>query len=104
MDELGIFLWSNMNAYNPRPLKPLSATDEPKMVSMMPRIKLVDDFVDLDELDDLETLEIEEFKSKDNIENCLTVSGLPNSRWVSLINLKLIKMRNKVKIGSFSHN
>lgn len=39
---------------------------------------------------------IEEYVSPTVIDGCLSVSGLPNSRWLSLINLKLIKSRNRV--------
>ena len=39
---------------------------------------------------------IDEYVSPTVIDGCLTVSGLPNSRWLSLINLKLIKSRNRV--------
>ena len=39
---------------------------------------------------------IDEYVSPTVIDGCLSVSGLPNSRWLSLINLKLIKSRNRV--------
>ena len=37
-----------------------------------------------------------EYKSPEYIDGCLSVTGLPNSRWLALINLRIIKSRNKV--------
>jgi len=98
VDELGIFLWSNINAYNPRPLKPIEVESSAPIVSLLPRVK-IDEMIEISENEtELENVEIEmDYKSPASIQDCLTVSGLPNSRWISLINLKLIKMRNKVK-------
>jgi len=64
------------------------------MVSMLPQVKVTDelDFVGEDEIKDMD----DEYKSPEVIDDCVTVTGLPNSRWISLVNLKLIKERNKV--------
>ena len=66
---------------------------------MLPRVQIADNLADenLVDLEDENDIKISKYESPEQIENCLTVSGLPNSRWISLVNLKLIKQRNKVK-------
>lgn len=93
-DEIGVFLWSNIQAFDPRPVRVIDESEVPEMVSMLPQVKVTDelDFVGEDEIKDMD----DEYKSPEVIDDCVTVTGLPNSRWISLVNLKLIKERNKV--------
>jgi U3 small nucleolar RNA-associated protein 21 len=93
-DEIGVFLWSNIQAFDPRPVRVIDESEVPKMVSMLPQVKVTDelDLVEEDESKDVD----DEYESPEVIDDCVTVTGLPNSRWISLVNLKLIKERNKV--------
>lgn len=93
-DEIGVFLWSNIQAFDPRPVRSIDESEVPKMVSMLPQVKVTDE-VDLAEEDESKDMD-DEYKSPEVIDDCVTVTGLPNSRWISLVNLKLIKERNKV--------
>lgn len=88
-----------MNSFNPRPLKPLDPSETATKVSLLPRVQIADNLADenLVDLENENDIKITKYESPEQIENCLTVSGLPNSRWISLVNLKLIKQRNKVK-------
>lgn len=97
VDELGVFLWSNINSYNPRPLKPIDINSAAPAVSMLPRVKIEDTLAEVD-MEQEEAGEICEYESPNRIDDYLTVSGMPNSRWISLVNLKLIKLRNKVRV------
>ena len=49
----------------------------------------------LDVTEDVE--DMEESWNKDQIENLVTLSGLPQARWQNLYNLEVIKARNKPK-------
>ena len=96
MDETGIFLWSNAHAYNAKMLKPVDSDSVPPTLSLLPTVKLEEEESEFT-LEEEETKEEIEYQSPSQISECSSVSGLPNSRWVELINLKLIKLRNKVQ-------
>lgn len=106
VDELGIYLWSNLTLYSIVELKPLPSYYEPKELKL-PTIRKEDE---IDEEDEEQQEQFEEivldndeemsedvvFKSPDQIsEELITLSTLPQSKWKNLINLDLIKKRNK---------
>ena len=70
---------------------------------MLPKIQLADNIGDesILPLDEENDLKFSKYESPEQIGDCLSVSGLPNSRWISLVNLKLIKQRNKVSCSAF---
>lgn len=96
VDFLGIFLWSNKTLYAHTTLKALSPEEEPPLMKLPENI---DDFVDSDNIDDVYIKEEDvEFKSPEQINSELvTLSGLANSRWQNLLNLDVIRKRNKPK-------
>ena len=57
---------------------------------------LFDELTETDEDEDKEETQSDQYQSPQYIDGCLTVTGLPNSRWLALINLRIIKSRNKV--------
>ena len=92
VDYLGIFLWSNRTLYNKVTLKALSPDDEPALM-VLPEVIRQEN-----EVDAIEETAAPEFLSPEQIsEELITLSGLPTSRWQNLLNLDVIKMRNKPK-------
>jgi len=95
VDYLGIFLWSNRTLYSHVSLCPISATAE------VPLLKLPTTLGELQEgveggtdLDDSQP----EFKSSDQISNDLvTLSLVASSRWKNLLDIDIVKKRNKPK-------
>ncbi|KAM5192789.1 LOW QUALITY PROTEIN: WD repeat-containing protein 36 [Mantella aurantiaca] len=97
VDELGIFLWSNKSLFSLVSLRPLPSDYEP-IVVMLPGAT--------DEIEGKNELEVREDHSEDIMEyespeqleeNLVTLSLLPESRWKNLLNLDVIKRRNKPK-------
>merc|ERR1711892_924414 len=97
VDELGVYLWSNAHAYDPRPLRPIDPDTPVQLLSNLPQMKaLLDELTETAEEESESTKDQLEYQSPRYIDGCLTVTGLPNSRWLALINLRTIKSRNKV--------
>nr|XP_022919949.1 WD repeat-containing protein 36 [Onthophagus taurus] len=94
VDYLGIFLWSNKSLYSRVNFKALSEDDEPNLVEL-PQVQRDD----LNEVkDEIIEEDTDEFKSPEQInKELITLSGLPTSRWQNLLNLDVIKKRNKPK-------
>lgn len=95
VDNLGIYLWSNKTLYNIIALRPLPADYQPA-VTVLPGACQ----------QDLKTSDIEtevqdqmiEYESSEQLgEQLVTLSLLPESRWKNLLNLDVIKKRNKPK-------
>lgn len=92
IDRLGIFLWSNRTLYSKVTLKAISPETNP------PLITLPDTQYDVIEDDSTYDSEKDEFLSSDQIsKELVTLSGLSTSRWQNLLNLDIIKTRNKPK-------
>lgn len=92
--HLGIFLWTNKLLFNNITLKAINIDEEPEL------IKLPECCQDYSDENNLKSLEEEEsdFISKEQLDSRLiTYSGLPSSRWANLIDLHIIKKRNKPK-------
>lgn len=92
VDSLGIFLWLNKTVYVKITLKALTPMENPPLV-MIPEISQRS--ISTEE----ETNEIEDsYVSPEQIsENLITLSGLSSSRWQNLLDIDLIKKRNKPK-------
>jgi U3 small nucleolar RNA-associated protein 21 len=95
VDYLGIFLWTNRTLYSKVSLKALTPCDEPELMSFPECLSERKD----EELEIEDSSEEPDFVSPEQLSNDLvTLSGLPSSRWQNLLNLDLIKMRNKPKL------
>ncbi|XP_055956682.1 WD repeat-containing protein 36 [Patella vulgata] len=96
VDNVGVYLWSNMTLYSFVSLRPLEQTYEPKIM-VMPGTNIEKD-VKEESSDDEEEEELNFYKTPEQISNELvTLSLLPNSRWQNLLSLDIIKARNKPK-------
>ena len=100
--DLGIYLWSNKSLYGQLNLKPLSTEDKPILIRM-PAVMRTTEGDDLcSELEAMDIVEEDseaaaERWSKAQIDDLVTLSGLPPARWQNLHNLDVIKARNKPK-------
>ncbi|XP_049871276.1 WD repeat-containing protein 36 [Pectinophora gossypiella] len=94
--ELGVFLWANRLLYERVFLKPIdrSAVD-------IPRLKLPNTAPEKPSIEDIGAIDLgeePEYKSPVQIsEELITLSGQPTSRWLNLLNLDVVKRRNKPK-------
>ncbi|XP_068103463.1 WD repeat-containing protein 36 [Hyperolius riggenbachi] len=96
VDDLGIYLWSNKSLFTLISLRPIPLDYEPAVV-MLPGAS--------DEIEETEA-EVQEDSSEDMMEyespeqlgeELVTLSLLSESRWKNLLNLDVIKRRNKPK-------
>nr|XP_056704730.1 WD repeat-containing protein 36 [Euleptes europaea] len=95
VDDLGIYLWSNRSLYSLVSLRPLPADHEPSVV-MLPGTSPAED-VDVAEEEETSD-EMIEYDSPEQLgETLVTLSTLPESRWKNLLNLDVIKKKNKPK-------
>ena len=106
VDDLGIYLWSNKTMYSHVSLRPLSSKTTPTLTQLpTTRITQLDEIsYDITEEAKNETDNLVEPKMsmEDISEKCtpladglVTLSSLPKSRWSNLLNLDVIKQRNK---------
>ncbi|MEE6459806.1 hypothetical protein FKM82_000744 [Ascaphus truei] len=96
VDDLGIYLWSNKSLFSLISLRPLPANFEPTEV-MLPG---TNEMQDADTVEDVEVAneDMMEYESPEQLgEQLVTLSLLPESRWKNLLNLDVIKQRNKPK-------
>ncbi|EEZ98071.1 WD repeat-containing protein 36 [Tribolium castaneum] len=93
VDYLGIFLWTNRTLYSKVSLKALTPSVQPPLVAFPECLtEHHEEKSEVEESDDLE------FISPEQISNDLvTLSGFAASRWQNLLNLDVIKKRNKPK-------
>ncbi|KAL1506183.1 hypothetical protein ABEB36_005590 [Hypothenemus hampei] len=92
VDYLGIFLWTNKTLYQKVTLKALSPDEEPPLINLPEVLQEYKEEMP-DEIDDEP-----EFKSPEQLsEDLLTLSGLSTSRWQNLLNIDIIKQRNRPK-------
>lgn len=102
VDQLGLYLWSNRTLYSHISLRPLSSVPE-----TIPKVTLPASSADelqSSQNDDEELLhggdndEEPEFTSPDQLaEDLITLSLVSNARWQNLLNIDLVKKRNKPK-------
>lgn len=87
-DLLGIYLWFNKTLYTHVSLRPI--TEEDQIVEPLPLTGINQDSfqcpIDNDN---------DEYVSKDQIENTITMSGFNDARWQNILNLDAVKNRNK---------
>ncbi|XP_007486659.1 WD repeat-containing protein 36 isoform X2 [Monodelphis domestica] len=95
VDNLGIYLWSNISLYSLVSLRPLSADHVPTIVMLPGTCHIQEEFSeDIEGPND----EIIDYDSPEQLnEQLLTLSLLPESRWKNLLNLTVIKKKNKPK-------
>lgn len=89
-DCLGIYLWFNKTLYTNISLRPISEDQENQLTESLPltginqnSIECPVDYVTDDNV------------SKEQIENMITMSGLDDARWQNILNLDIVKKRNK---------
>ncbi|KAF7281628.1 hypothetical protein GWI33_004488 [Rhynchophorus ferrugineus] len=93
VDYLGIYLWTNKTLYQKVTLKSLSPEENPPLIELPEVLQECSDEHIKDEGE-----ETPEFVSPEQIsKDLLTLSGLSTSRWQNLLNLDIIKQRNKPK-------
>nr|XP_025147926.1 WD repeat-containing protein 36 isoform X2 [Bubalus bubalis] len=96
VDHLGVYLWSNISLYSVVSLRPLP-TDYVPSVVMLPGTCQTQD-VELSEETVEPSEEMIEYDSPEQLnEQLVTLSLLPESRWKNLLNLDVIKKKNKPK-------
>ncbi|XP_060525873.1 WD repeat-containing protein 36 [Cylas formicarius] len=92
VDNLGIFLWTNRTLYQKITLRGLEPAEEPPLVQLP---EVYQEFVPEEKQ---EAADEPEFLSPEQISRDLvTLSGLPTSRWQNLLQVDVIKQRNKPK-------
>ncbi|KAL4822414.1 hypothetical protein H8958_004934 [Nasalis larvatus] len=96
VDHLGIYLWSNISLYSVVSLRPLPADYVPSVV-MLPGTCQTQDVEESEETVEPSD-EMIEYDSPEQLnEQLVTLSLLPESRWKNLLNLDVIKKKNKPK-------
>lgn len=89
---LGVSLWSNRTLYNHVPLRPVKLTDD------MPLVLLPSTMVQAAEEAPVLEEEVDEVSElSEQIRDLVTLSTLDSSKWRNLLNLDVIKQRNKPK-------
>ena len=95
--DLGIYLWVNKTLYEHITLSPISKNSQPVKLSLPSNLALPtedDETVEAMETDESES----EFASPDQIsDDLITLANLPGSRWLNLLQLDVIKAKNKPK-------
>ncbi|XP_061425838.1 WD repeat-containing protein 36 [Lethenteron reissneri] len=103
-DHLGIYLWSNRSMYTHVSLRPLPADYEPRTEALPGgaahggdvAVREDEDFGD--DVDGGDEAMVSEFHSPEQLsESLVTLSSVPESRWKNLLNLDVIRKRNKPK-------
>ncbi|XP_043269880.1 WD repeat-containing protein 36 [Venturia canescens] len=98
--NLGIHLWSNKTLYSHVSLKAISPNAPVPMIGLPRSTKEIDLESDLEELSVIEKEDENEEKyvSPEQLDaDLITMSSLANSRWQNLLNIDIVKKRNKPK-------
>ncbi|KAM4707414.1 WD repeat-containing protein 36 [Discoglossus pictus] len=96
VDDLGIYLWSNKSLFSLISLRPLPANYEPSIVMLPGTCEMQD--AETVEDEDEHNEDLMEYESPEQLgEQLVTLSLLPESRWKNLLNIDVIKQRNKPK-------
>lgn len=89
--NVGIFLWSNRMLYSYVSLKAISKDD------MIPEIGLPGSSIEAEKIDDV-IVEEPDYVSPDQLDSDLiTMSAVAQSRWQNLLDIDIVKRRNKPK-------
>ncbi|KAK6627753.1 hypothetical protein RUM44_010232 [Polyplax serrata] len=90
VEYLGVFLWANRTLYEHVTLKPIKNLNKIPLLAL-PSVatEVVEPEVEEEADEDVESIE--------QIDGLITLSELPSSRWQNLLNIDLIKKRNKPK-------
>ena len=95
--DLGIYLWVNKTLYEHTTLAPVSSQAQPVRLSLPANLSLDKDSSENEEMLVTEDAE-SEFVSPEQIsEELITLANLPSSRWRNLLQLDVIKAKNKPK-------
>jgi len=91
--NIGIFLWSNRMLYSHVSLKAISKDD------MIPEVELPGSSVEAEKVDEDNVINEEsDYVSPDQLDSDLiTMSAMAQSRWQNLLDIDIIKRRNKPK-------
>ncbi|KAF5270441.1 hypothetical protein FQR65_LT05629 [Abscondita terminalis] len=91
LDYLGIFLWSNCTLFKRVTLTSLPSSAEPDLISLP-------EYTATTEEESYEEFTQPEFISPEQITlELVTMSGLSSSRWLNLLDISIIRKRNKPK-------
>lgn len=88
IDCLGIYLWINKSLYGHVSLCPV--TEENQITESLPLTGINQESI-ICSIDN----ETDKYVSKEQIGNMITLSGLENARWQNILNLDIVKKRNK---------
>lgn len=91
--NLGIYLWSNRTLYSHISLKAVNKDDPIPMIGL-PGSTIEDSDIQEDELVEAELNYISPAQLQDNL---VTMSGLAHSKWQNLLNIDIVRKRNKPK-------
>jgi len=96
VQDLGIYLWCNKSLYTNLSLGPIKANAVPRELTLPQHLTTREE--EGDEVKE-EAMEVdEEFASPLQIrDDLITLANLPTSRWLNLLNLDVIKAKNKPK-------
>ncbi|KAM9253950.1 WD repeat-containing protein 36 isoform 3-T3 [Dugong dugon] len=96
VDHLGIYLWSNISLYSVVSLRPLPTDYVPSVVMLPGTCQTQDMELSEDTIEPSD--EMIAYDSPEQLnEQLVTLSLLPESRWKNLLNLDVIKKKNKPK-------
>ncbi|XP_006977993.1 WD repeat-containing protein 36 [Peromyscus maniculatus bairdii] len=96
VDHLGIYLWSNISLYSVVSLRPLPPDYVPSVVMLPGTCQTQGPEVLEEQIEPSD--EMIEYESPQQLsEHLVTLSLLPESRWKNLLNLDVIKKKNKPK-------
>ncbi|XP_054002526.1 WD repeat-containing protein 36 [Hylaeus anthracinus] len=92
--NVGIYLWSNRTLYSHISLKAVNRDDPVPMIGLP---NTVVEVIDLD-IDDLKIESESDYVSPQQLhDDLITMSGLAHSRWQNLLNIDIVRRRNKPK-------
>jgi len=95
VEDIGIYLWCNKSLYSHLNLRAIAKDAKPKLLCM--KSEIVEDGVE--ETEDVKMLSDDEYVSQDQLnEDLITLANLPTSRWLNLLNLDVIKAKNKPRL------
>lgn len=96
VQDLGIYLWCNKSLYQNLSLGPIKKEAEPRELTLPHHLTTREEEGEMKE--ELMEEGEDEFVSPQQIrEDLITLANLPTSRWLNLLNLDVIKAKNKPK-------
>lgn len=99
IEYLGVFLWSNKTLFDHITLRSIDPESEPPLVELATFHRSSDVKDEDDETDQDGELLNQSYESPEQLdEELLTMSENASSRWQTLLNLEVIKQRNKPKV------